>query len=103
LYYKIDFFDFIFNVIKINIINYLKMIVHGYYSAKQHEYNKIAYEYQDGDGNIVLLSEVSPYKRTGDELTKFFKDNCYKGEFVKYIRQVKSYNYVDKRKNYRKV
>ena len=74
------------------------MTVHGYYSAKQHEANKIAYEYLDDEGNIVLLSEVSPYKRTGDELTKFFKDNSYKGEFVKCIRQVKSDDYVDKRK-----
>jgi len=79
------------------------MTVHGYYSAKQHESNKIGYEYLDDDGNIVLLSEVSPYKRTDDELIKFFKDNYYKGEFVKYIRQVKSKDYVDKREKFEKV
>ena len=79
------------------------MIVHGYYSAKQHEANKIAYEYLDGEGNVVLLSEVSPYKRTGNELTKFFKDNSYKGEFVKYICQLKSKDYVDRRIEFEKV
>jgi hypothetical protein len=79
------------------------MTVYGYYSAKQHESNKIAYKYLDDDGNIVLLSEVSPYKRTGDELIKFFKDNSYKGEFVKYICQIKSADYVDKREKFEKV
>lgn len=76
------------------------MSVHGYYSAKQHQDNLIAYEYEDGNGKKVLLSEVSPYKRTGDQLTEFFKDNSYMGEFVKFIQKVESPGYQDKIKRF---
>ena len=76
------------------------MSVHGYYSAKQHQDNLIAYEYEGSDGKTVLLSEVSPYKRTGEQLTEFFQDNSYMGEFTKFIKKVELPGYQDKMRRF---
>ena len=56
--------------------------------------------YEGSDGKTVLLSEVSPYKRTSEQLTEFFQDNSYMGEFTKFIKKVELPGYQDKMRSF---
>jgi hypothetical protein len=73
------------------------MTLYGYYSKKQETDNGIVYKYEDMEGKIILVSEVSQYNRTGDELIEFYDDNINMGKIGKFISQVKSPDYKSKR------
>ena len=67
--------------------------VHAYFSNTQKLKNGIVYIYFKEDGTKVECSEVSPHKP--DDFTKFFSDNIYLGEVVKFSHSIKDENYVD--------
>ena len=66
--------------------------LHAYFSNTQKLKNGIVYIYFKEDGTKVEC-EVSPHKP--DDFTKFFSDNIYAGEVVKFSQSIKDENYVD--------
>ena len=65
-------------------------MLYGYYSKKQLKNNDIFYEYLDKDNKTVYVTQVSSKKLDINEIYKYFDDNEYKGEVVKFVKKHES-------------
>ena len=68
------------------------MTLYGYYSDKQYQQNGIIYVYRDNDKKEKFLTEVRVKILTGDNLTRYFKDNTFMGEIYEFVRTEKNSN-----------
>lgn len=65
-------------------------MLHGYYSKKQWENNDTFYEYLDKDNKTVYVTQVNNQKLDNNEIYKYFDDNEYKGELVRFVKKHES-------------
>ena len=74
------------------------MTYYGYYSDVQSRATGYIYTYLNATGDKIEVTEVSSTKKDDDQMTKYFKDNMYMGNVIKYeskIKVIKGFKMLD--------